>query len=107
MVKLAFFEPKLTNPNGVFRTMTKSFRLTLSALLLLVTACSNDIPDPEPDNWEGRNPGECTDGADNDGDGDFDCDDSDCAGSPDCAQRFQPGWTVVRNPYIFRSFETR
>ena len=33
---------------------------------------------------EGMNPGECSDGADNDGDGDFDCDDSDCAGAPDC-----------------------
>ena len=33
---------------------------------------------------EGQNPGECTDRADNDADGQFDCDDSDCAGSPDC-----------------------
>lgn len=33
---------------------------------------------------EGTNPGECSDGADNDEDGDFDCDDEDCEGSPDC-----------------------
>ena len=33
---------------------------------------------------EGASAGECTDGADNDGDGAFDCDDSDCAGAPDC-----------------------
>ncbi|MEE2827882.1 MAG: hypothetical protein VX498_01725 [Myxococcota bacterium] len=34
--------------------------------------------------WEGQSPGECSDGADNDGDGAYDCDDSDCVGSPDC-----------------------
>ena len=34
---------------------------------------------------EGRNPGECSDGADNDGNGDFDCNDAACKGSPDCA----------------------
>ena len=33
---------------------------------------------------EGTNPGECDDGADNDSDGTFDCDDSDCADAPDC-----------------------
>ncbi len=35
---------------------------------------------------EGANPGECTDGADNDFDGDYDCNDSDCSGSPDCLE---------------------
>ena len=34
--------------------------------------------------WEGRNPGECADGADNDGDQAFDCSDSDCAAAPVC-----------------------
>jgi hypothetical protein len=33
---------------------------------------------------EGDDPGECTDRADNDRDGSFDCDDPDCAASPDC-----------------------
>jgi hypothetical protein len=33
---------------------------------------------------EGDEPGECGDGADNDRDGLFDCDDDECAGSPDC-----------------------
>ena len=33
---------------------------------------------------EGSNPGECSDGADNDSDGLFDCGDSDCANAPDC-----------------------
>jgi hypothetical protein len=33
---------------------------------------------------EGDDPGECSDGADNDLDGYFDCDDNGCWGSPDC-----------------------
>ncbi len=33
---------------------------------------------------EGINPGECEDGADNDGDGVYDCEDPDCAGAPAC-----------------------
>ena len=35
---------------------------------------------------EGNEPGECGDGADNDGDGLFDCDDPDCAGAPACEE---------------------
>jgi len=35
---------------------------------------------------EGTEVGDCTDGADNDGDGDFDCIDSGCFGSPDCEE---------------------
>ena len=34
--------------------------------------------------YEGDDPGECSDGADNDQDGQFDCDDAACKGSPDC-----------------------
>lgn len=51
----------------------------------LNTGCRNEKEDAnvraEP---EGANPGECIDGADNDYDGDYDCNDADCAGSPDC-----------------------
>lgn len=36
--------------------------------------------------WEGMVSGECTDEADNDGDGLYDCDDADCANSPDCVE---------------------
>ena len=36
--------------------------------------------------WEGMTTGECSDEADNDGDGAYDCADSDCAGSPDCTE---------------------
>ena len=35
---------------------------------------------------EGQTAGDCTDEADNDGDGDFDCNDSGCAGAPACQE---------------------
>ena len=44
-------------------------------LSLLLMACGN---------YEGDDPGECTDGADNDRDGDFDCNDDGCEDSPHC-----------------------
>ena len=47
-------------------------------LLIFFGACAGD-------RFEGDEPGECRDGADNDRDGLFDCDDDACASSPDCA----------------------
>ena len=41
-------------------------------------------------NWEGKSAGACSDGADNDGDQAFDCSDSDCSGSPACAESGGP-----------------
>ena len=52
-------------------------------MLLVLISCT-DPPDTGAD-WEGQAAGECADGADNDGDGAFDCNDTDCAGAPDCA----------------------
>ena len=46
----------------------------------LLFGCS----DPATDNIEGNAAGECSDAADNDLDGLFDCNDPDCAGSPGC-----------------------
>jgi len=66
--------------------MRVSFKLLRTAptlLLVLLAAgfgslgCQDDV--------EGKNPGECSDGADNDQDGLFDCKDPDCAGAPSCA----------------------
>ena len=51
---------------------------TLLVAALLLTAC----PAPE---YEGDDGGECSDGADNDLDGTFDCLDEGCAASPDCS----------------------
>ena len=60
-------------------------RLLVTFLLVFVfTGCGgkgSDTKDPE-----GVNAGDCSDGADNDADGKFDCDDSGCKGSPDCAE---------------------
>jgi hypothetical protein len=50
--------------------------LTVLGGLALLAACAEDI--------EGNQPGECSDGADNDSDSYFDCNDSDCYGAPNC-----------------------
>lgn len=47
---------------------------------------------------EGTQPGDCSDGADNDADGQFDCMDSDCAGSPPCSQAAEDGGAAVQPP---------
>ncbi len=60
----------------MFRLSLWSVSLALSSLL---AGCDGT------ESTEGANPGECSDGADNDGDGAYDCDDTDCSGSPDCA----------------------
>lgn len=48
------------------------------------TGVDSDSDDDTPVTPEGQTAGDCSDGADNDGDGLFDCDDDGCAGSPDC-----------------------
>jgi hypothetical protein len=64
--------------------------------LATITACGEEPkPDPAQEIWEGMNPGECTDSADNDGDGAYDCDDSDCATLPDCAVTDDDGDGVI------------
>jgi hypothetical protein len=50
---------------------------TLGLTLAFSLACAGPI--------EGDEAGECSDGADNDRNGYFDCDDHGCTGSPDCA----------------------
>ena len=54
-----------------------------SALILLLFGCPPAGPPPATER-EGDEPGECADGADNDADGAFDCEDTDCAGAPAC-----------------------
>ena len=58
-------------------------------LLALILACG----DKEPALYEGDEAGECSDGADNDLDGLFDCNDEGCAGSPDCDGEVDTGDT--------------
>ena len=65
--------------------MKQSYSMFL-ACMLLMTGClgGGDDSDTEIVLYEGDEPGECSDGADNDKDGLFDCDDDQCAGSPVC-----------------------
>ncbi len=59
--------------------------LMVGQVLTLCIACSADDTEmATSDRVEGQLPGDCTDRADNDLDGEFDCDDSGCMGSPDC-----------------------
>ena len=51
-------------------------------MLVLLVGCGSDKDGPV--DVEGDEAGECADGADNDSNGDFDCDDAGCEGSPDC-----------------------
>ena len=57
-------------------------RLSLLVAPALFVALTAGCP---PVDIEGNEPGECADGADNDSDGLYDCNDPDCAGAPDCA----------------------
>ena len=54
--------------------------------ILFMLSCTGDKVQTE-----GMNPGECDDGADNDGDGDYDCNDSDCSGAPICEEDTDTG----------------
>jgi len=55
-----------------------------------LTACEDaEEPVSAPSVYEGDHPGECSDKADNDRNGYFDCQDKSCWGSPDCAQNNQ------------------
>ena len=58
-------------------------------VIALILACGDEAKETtevasEPVEFEGDDAGECSDGADNDRDGTFDCDDEGCQGSPDC-----------------------
>lgn len=60
----------------------RSLPLLVSPILLLLSGCGGDEAEAAA---EGTAAGDCRDGADNDADGLFDCDDDSCAGSSDCA----------------------
>lgn len=77
----------------------KRLLLILSIVFGMVFGACDDGPDGL--GAEGTEPGDCDDGADNDGDGDFDCNDDGCQNSPICgggggdhfASDFQGSWT--------------
>ena len=59
-------------------------RLTLIPLLVIPFAigCDEELVVKPLDRIEGTEEGDCSDGADNDADTLFDCDDDGCAGAP-------------------------
>ena len=63
----------------------RAMRLLLLSACLLLVACPTPRGDDDDAEFEGDDPGECSDGADNDRDSFYDCDDQDCFGSPDCS----------------------
>lgn len=75
--------------------MLRVTQFTLMVALVLTAACTESRR--APGLIEGMNPGECSDGADNDGDGAFDCMDSDCAGAPSCGDGSVPTDTGSRD----------
>ena len=75
--------------------MRTSFLTVIAVTIPLVAGCVNKVPaditdedvdaDEGTEDFEGDEPGECTDDADNDRDGLFDCDDPDCEASEACS----------------------
>ena len=67
--------------------MNRSHLLLLTIGLSLTLSCGDkDDTANDPPAYEGDEAGECADGADNDRDGLFDCNDPDCEGSSDCEE---------------------
>jgi len=64
------------------------------ALLLTLTGCGDYTIHVSPEK-EGDDPGECSDAADNDEDGLFDCDDEDCLAAPECQPNQLPTAPIV------------
>ncbi len=64
--------------------MDRLLRPLLVLACLLLVACPLRRGSNDSDRVEGTREGDCTDSADNDGDGFFDCEDQGCWGSPDC-----------------------
>ncbi|TNE88449.1 MAG: LamG domain-containing protein [Deltaproteobacteria bacterium] len=65
---------------------TRYRRAVISPLVFAGLMACMAAPTSEIDLREGNEPGECTDDADNDSDGLFDCDDPDCAGAVACEE---------------------
>ena len=73
--------------------MNKAYLLVICLIAASFTGCTEDVKDDSPVEeilYEGDETGECSDEADNDKDGLFDCDDDQCAGSPACKAEDKP-----------------
>lgn len=65
-------------------------RLLLAVICTVLVAGCGDVTINELPEREGDDPGECTDSADNDGNGLFDCEDPACSGAPECQPNRAP-----------------
>jgi formylglycine-generating enzyme required for sulfatase activity len=76
------------------------YRVLPVNMLVLLTACLPELPDEKPQ--EGNAAGDCSDDADNDDDGTFDCDDEGCRGSDACLAPAGPpdGLVIAVEPAI-------
>jgi len=77
------------------RPLLISLALSILWTSLLQSACG-DVSIYRPPPREGDDPGECSDGADNDGNGLFDCADPACVGADDCLENQRPAGHSVR-----------
>ncbi len=71
-------------------------RRLLPLLLLLVLPACSDVSISVAPEREGDDPGECSDAADNDGNGLFDCEDDQCINAPECEPNTPPGQPQLR-----------
>ena len=72
---------------------------------LLYLACNEEPVVVEEKRIEGTMLGDCTDGADNDADGWFDCDDDGCTNAPDCQETSEPSEEPSTEPSSENSSE--
>lgn len=87
---------------------------SIIVVVIFFIGCVSDA-DNNAGDYEGDEKGECSDDADNDQDGLFDCDDPGCAGSDSCTNNdqvpdtsaeafdFPEGWLTVKGNKIYRS----
>jgi hypothetical protein len=86
---------------------TRWFTLVLGYVSLLPFVGCGDVAIHIAPPSEGDDPGECSDAADNDEDGLYDCDDPDCAGAPECELNEPPTVPEVRvEPIEARTADT-
>ena len=91
--KAIYHDEAILQPIELDAAMVEGAKESIMRIICLLTVAmlgcgdkSETKPAEDEERWEGQYPGECSDEADNDGDGLFDCDDSDCAGAPNCGE---------------------
>ncbi|MEE2828951.1 MAG: hypothetical protein VX498_07170 [Myxococcota bacterium] len=79
------------------REKARSYLAVLAVgMALAIGPGCGDVASHRPPEREGDDPGECLDGADNDANGLYDCDDPACSGAPECQENQPPAGHSVR-----------